>query len=199
MEKTSAYNLAVARSWNLPSFEVGTKTMGILNLRFGFFLKLGAATVINDDDSSLNRDRQTHLLRFQHFFVANMHNISGFIPVNARQLDGVFEVLSDNAARETKNLERILTANGRFSIVVHCVENDLLSKNVLNEETFPQTEEMWNRCKRFELQIFSIKDAENPLTPAILARQDRELPFYLMENAARTRDKIERRLTAVVA
>ncbi len=54
--------------------------MGLLNLRFGYFARGGAATVIDDHDSAYNKSRLNEPITFNRWFVQKRKYLRKFMP-----------------------------------------------------------------------------------------------------------------------
>jgi hypothetical protein len=104
-----------------------------------------------------------------------------------------FEIKSDNCRINIQNLLQISQiSDERFSVVIGNVDGDLRNQDVLyTENSINILQIIHHKIENFQIQIFSINDDVASLTPNILnSKNENEIPFYLMNNAVRSRESI---------
>jgi hypothetical protein len=167
--------------------------MGILDLRFGYFARGGPNTVIDDMGSAFNRKRQDEINQFSNWFSLKRRTFKQFMTSDTLAKRQKFEIKSDNCRLNIQNLLQISEiSDARFSVVIGNVDGDLRNQDVFHtENSMDILQIIHDKIENFQIQIFSINDEVAPLTPNILnSKNDNEVPFYLMNNAVRSRESI---------
>lgn len=165
--------------------------MGILNLRYGYFARLGQDSVIDDDSSTRNEIKIAALNEFNRLFNAKRRSFTGFVPPNTIGIDNKFDIISDNPRESNRSIDNICERNGlSYSLVVYSVEQDIINKFVKEdlENRKQKLRDLYELSKIFHRQIFELDSSKYPLFGKNIKNfTGLDLAHYLMDNAIESR------------
>lgn len=165
--------------------------MAILNLRYGYFARLGQDSVIDDEASPRNETKTAALKDFNRLFNTKRKSFAGFMPPNTIDVDNKFDIISDNPRESNRSIDNICEQNGlSYSLVVYSVEQDIINKFVKEDlENRKQTlRNLYDLSKRFNRQIFEVDSNKYPLFGKNVKKfTGLDLGYYLMDNAIESR------------
>jgi len=165
--------------------------MGILNLRYGYFARLGQDSVIDDDASSRNETKIAALNDFNRLFNTKRKMFADFMSPNTVSYDNKFDIISDNPRESNKSIDNICEQNGlRYSLVVYSVEQDILNKFVKADlkNRKQMLRNLYELSKIFDRQIFEVDSSKYPLFERNIKKfTGLDLAYYLMDNAIESR------------
>lgn len=167
--------------------------MGILTPFCGYVLAQGAGSVRADSESAYNRANLTLVRGCVRFLNEHEHLFQKYSPPKRDdrfRLRGAvaFEIDHDHRPGMAEICGEA-RSDQRFGLVVAALDH---LRDADNETSI----KLARLCCAFELQVLVVSDEHFGLTPADLRQHFGDLPNRIMDNAIRTRSRIESWLTA---